>query len=83
MTDSKRYFKYSVRRQTLIRPNKGHKKICIFLMDGAANARAVLNAQLDAWHKENDDDHEYRGNLKTHYSKWHTGSFPKDFQWVP
>ena len=37
------------------------KKI-VLRPDGTANARAVLNAQLDAWRKENDDDHEYRGN---------------------
>ena len=36
---------------------------------GTANARAVLNAQLDAWRKENVDDHEYWGALRTHCSK--------------
>ena len=33
MSDSKSHFKTSVRRQTLIGPNKGYKKICIFLMN--------------------------------------------------
>ena len=32
MSDGKRHFKTSVRRQTLIRPNKGRKKIWVFLM---------------------------------------------------
>ena len=32
MSDGKRHFKTSVRRQTLIRLNKGHKKIWLFLM---------------------------------------------------
>ena len=32
MSDGKRHFKTSVRRQMLIRPNKGRKKIWLFLM---------------------------------------------------
>ena len=28
--------------------------------------------------KKNDDDHEYRGNLRTHCSKWH--GFPRTFR---
>ena len=47
---------------------------------GTANARAVFNARLDAWRKGNDDDHEYRGNLRTHCSKSH--GFSTDFQRV-
>ena len=34
-----------------------------------SKGRAVINAQLDAWRRENDDDHEYRGNLRTHCGK--------------
>ena len=44
-----------------------------------SNARAVINAQLDAWRKDNDDDHEYRGNLGTHCSKSDT-AFPQTFR---
>ena len=48
---------------------------------GTANARAVLNAQLDAWQKLNDDDDdESRGKFRTHCSKWH--GFSTDFQRV-
>ena len=42
MSDGKRHFKTSVRRQTLIRPNKGRKKIWLFLMHGGGPVAVVL-----------------------------------------
>ena len=50
---------------------------------GTANARAVLNAQLDAWRKANDDD-DYGtgdwGRIRTYGGEWY--GFPTDFQRV-